>query len=120
MLGKVVHRNTWHWGRAHVIVLDKGRALCQLSVEHGNPSVAWLSNVIVHESVRGRGLGTQLLREVDAEAKRMGVDDIYLWTYLDGWPLDWYKRHGYEFSHLDLEDNVVLRKRLKHGCAAHN
>ena len=97
LLGMVtyIHRNKWPWGRKDTIVMANGCALCQLSIENDNPAVAHLSDVIVWEPARGRGLGNDLLRKAKEHAREMGAKMLCLWADPEQWVVDWYKRHGF-------------------------
>jgi len=54
-----------------------------------------LANVWVHEQYRGRGLGTQLLRSAEAEAKARGCLQVVLATHSFQAP-GFYERMGYQ------------------------
>ena len=49
----------------------------------------------VHESYRGQGIGSKLLREAEKEAVRRGCRHVHLDTMSWQAP-DFYKKHGYE------------------------
>lgn len=95
-MAKYIHRNIWSWGRENTIVIADGRALCQLSVEDANASVAYLSNVIVLESARNCGLGNDLLEAAKEHAREMGAKMLWLWADPEQWVVEWYKRHGFK------------------------
>lgn len=40
----------------------------------------WLASVVVEPELRGKGLGTALIRRIEEEARRFGVQTLYLWT----------------------------------------
>ena len=101
-----IHQNVWSWGRKDTIVIADGRALCQLSIENENPSVAHLSDVIVWEPSRGYGLGNHLLAKAKEHAREMGAHLLCLWAYPDGWVIDWYKRHGFR-QHCVYDDGMI-------------
>jgi len=91
----VIHVNQWPWGRKDTIVIANGYALCELSIEKNNPSVAYLSDVIVLQLARGRGYGNQLLDLAKKHAREMGAKMLCLWADPEQWVVDWYKRHGF-------------------------
>ena len=103
-VNKIIHRNRWHWGESHTIVLADGAALCFVKLEDGTKA-ATLEDVIVSPSERGKGLGNMLVAEAIREAKRMGAKSLWLWTYTDTWMLDWYKRLGFKEDTI-LDNNL--------------
>lgn len=48
-----------------------------------DPSVAWLFDIYVEEPMRGRGLGRELLRLLEAEARAAGISRIELNVFGD-------------------------------------
>lgn len=92
---KYIHQNTWSWGRKDTIVIANGQALCQLSIEDENPTVAYLSELIVREPARGRGLGNDLLNIAKEHAREMGAKTLCLYVDPKQWMIEWYKRHGF-------------------------
>jgi polyamine oxidase len=52
----------------------------------------WLASLYVRPKARGLGLGSRLVDEVVAAARRLGVDDVHLFT--DGQE-DWYLERGW-------------------------
>jgi len=40
----------------------------------------WLASVFVHPEHRGRGFGSALVRRIEREAERLGIDVLYLFT----------------------------------------
>ena len=112
----IIHRNRWHWGRKHTIVANDGASLCQLSVEDDNPSVAWLSDVIVAGEYQQQGYGNELLSLAKMEARQMGAHMLCLWASPDGWVIDWYKRHGFRQTCVYDDGMVGLTFDLDDGC----
>ena len=75
--------------------------------------LAWLENVIVHESIRRQGYGNRLLFHAEQEAKKLGLDA--LWLFVDGpeWVKEWYERNGYVFHHYEDGMAVMMNKIRK-------
>ena len=93
-----LHQNTWDWGRSEFIVIADGAALCQVSVETDNPSIAWLTDLSVCELSRGRGYGNQLLKYAKERARAMGAAILCIWVDSCQWMLEWYIRNGFRIS----------------------
>jgi GNAT superfamily N-acetyltransferase len=74
----------------------------------------WLGSVFVHPAHRGRGIASQLCKEIIALATSFGVDQLFLQTTrLDG---GLYARLGWEpIQQLNYHghDVVVMRKQLR-------
>lgn len=112
-MGYVLHQNKWNWGRYEIIVIFDGFALCKVSVENDDPSIAWLSDVVVFEAMRHLGLGNRLSDIAMVRAMKMGAKKLGLWTDPKGWPLEWYKRRGFEYQYTDLNGQAVLEMDLE-------
>lgn len=76
----------------------------------------WIGTLWVAENVRGTGMGSKLLSEIENEAKRLGCKYAYLNSFSFG-PVEFYKKSGYEI-YAELEDFpnehsvYSLRKKL--------
>ena len=92
----MIHQNVWPYGRKDTIVLAHGKALCHLSVDDECPNIAYLTDVIVHESIRGRNYGNKLLKLAIEHAREMGADELRLWARKEWWVRDWYGRKGFK------------------------
>jgi len=80
--------------------------------------VPWLSNVCVHRSRRGCGIGTKLVRAA-MERVRNG-STIYLWTYTDRL-VEFYRRFGFKVidtipQHHHMQNVTVMAFSTLHTC----
>lgn len=66
---------------AHVTVAESGGAIAGVIVLNHDEDGFVIENVAVHPDERGKGLGRALLEFAEAEARRAGVDSIYLYTH---------------------------------------
>ena len=108
----IIHRNKWFWGNCSTIVAADGFGLCRVSVEH-NDNIAYLSDVIVHPDRQRQGIGNELLKAAESEARRMGAIEMMLWTVPGSWLIGWYGKNGFLYQWNDVNGNVVMKKRLK-------
>jgi GNAT superfamily N-acetyltransferase len=76
----------------------------------------WVDNVAIDPAWQGRGLGRQMLRHAESEARRLGLGAVGLLTnerYLAN--IAMYERYGYRETHRDPylgTDLVHFRKAL--------
>lgn len=103
--------------REHEIwVLEANGALVGVIELDPRPGHLWIENVAVSPRWQGRGLGRQLLRHAEAEARAHGLGELGLLTnerYLDN--IAMYTRYGYrETDRVPHQgtDLVFFRKRL--------
>lgn len=69
----------------------------------------------VDDSLRGEGIGTELLRAIEQEARKRGASKAMLYTY--SWQAEaFYERHGYrEFGRFDFPEGhyrIDMQKSL--------
>lgn len=65
-------------GRFLVGLVDDGVVTAAGVEAYGSDGL--LRSVVVEESVRGRGYGTALCREIEADAREAGIETLYLLT----------------------------------------
>ena len=64
----------------------------------------YLSNVFVDKDSRGKGLGNDILRKAEVEARKMGGAYLRLKCLSTAWVHEWYEKHGW--SDLCADKNV--------------
>ncbi len=70
--------------------------------ERGSLPIGYLTNVFVEPELRDAGLGSRILREVVAWARRRGVEEIIVWPSERSYPF--YERAGFSRT----PDPIVL------------
>lgn len=99
-----------------VSVLDAGGAIAGAIVLVPQEEHLLLDNVAVAPAFQGRGLGRTLMAFADDEARRLGFDEVRLYTHVvmtENQAL--YTRLGFEETHRGEQDGyerVFMRKRL--------
>lgn len=75
-----------------------------------NSSVVYLSCIFVSPPKRNKGLGNNILRIAEEEAKRMKFSTICLKVLKDSWKSEWYSDWCYKDLCLDEEDERYIWK----------
>lgn len=109
----IVIRNDWYWGRTSLVNLAGGFASVKISVEEDAPTVAYISDLVVHPSRQRNGLGNELLTHALFEALNMGALTATLDTYPDNWLPEWYFRHGFKCEGITNTGLVRMKCDLK-------
>lgn len=113
---KVILRATSFWGRSSVIVLDGGYGIAMVSMLHESPETALIHDIIVHEEMRGKGIGDRLLAESCEEAGRLGAGVAKLSVEPGSWMADWYRRHGFmmtDVTDFDSHPCLVMERDIR-------
>lgn len=86
--------------------------MCRVMI-YNDDGLAWLENVIVHESIRRQNYGNRLLFHAEQETKKLGLDALWLFVDAPEWVKDWYERNGYVFQHYDEDGMAVMMKKIR-------
>lgn len=74
-------------------------------------------HVAVHPDYRQKGIGSQLLYEVEKIAKAKGLNRLEAWTRDDEWVNQWYKKNGFanveSYLHVYLDGGEELKGVMK-------
>ncbi len=82
---------------------------------HGN-NIGLVSNLVVDERFRSRGLGESLLKEAIEHCKQRRAVELHVWTDFDNKPaIGVYKRRGFKERGLLLEMELRPGERLQGG-----
>jgi GNAT superfamily N-acetyltransferase len=101
-------------GNVYLAVMD--RQVVGVIVLGVEPSRLLIENVAVEPAVQRAGIGSMLMELAEREARRVGVDELRLYTnqaMVEN--LSYYARRGYRETHRSVEDGysrVYLSKRL--------
>lgn len=87
-----VQRHLWE-SDLTVAAVEEGRLLAYARVASPGRGVAWLFDVVVREGLRGRGLGTELLRRLLEHPRMERLPKLFLSTR-DA--MDFYRRFGFQ------------------------
>jgi len=103
------HRNNWCWGHSTIIVLNGGKGIVTVSFENDNPNEATITGLSVYEKYRNKGLGTELVKLAEEEAKEFKVKRIILFSDENTFTYNWYQRLGYKraFDRVYIESPQV-------------
>jgi len=67
-----------------------------MSITDERPDAAYISSLLVHESVRQRGIANAMLTFAEDKAKKAGCKQVYLGAKKGTFLIPWYERRGYK------------------------
>ena len=87
---------------------DNGNIIAGLDAVVTTFKILYVSTLFVDEKYRRQGIGTQLIKEMELRAKKLGVNTIRLDTF-DWQGKDFYKAVGYELvgNYSNIEDGYA-------------
>ena len=97
-MDKVVIDGKSLFGRTAYISREGGNGLVMVTVSKDSPDVAVMHDLIVHENMRGNGLGDRLVDDAIEEAGKLGADRLRLSVEPLTWTEEWYERRGFMFT----------------------
>lgn len=107
---------TWHTEEFYLKAEEDGSIVATIKgkLEAG---VVYVDTIIVAEGQKGKGVGTQLMVEVENWAKSKNAHKVYLFTREEWKASAFYKKLGYEISgtlknHYLQRDFVIFEKTL--------
>ncbi len=77
----------------HLMACEKGKPLGVGRVHFNSSKEAQVRYMAVEEDLRGKGIGTKILKALEKNAKRKGADHIVLNARESA--VEFYKKHGY-------------------------
>jgi len=105
----VKYNNVWPWGRETALIADNGKAMVFVALLE---EFAYIHDLVVHDSVRGRGLGNQLLEKAEREARIHLYDEVRLTAEKGSAAEAWYRRHGYQTPYKSLMNLPPMKKEV--------
>jgi Predicted acetyltransferase len=90
----VIFAPHWSWGTAFVLFRKDGAGFVHFNV-YDNGDIPSISDLFVQEGCRRKGVGSELLRDVEELARLRGHGSVSLWADPGGWCRGWYHRLGY-------------------------
>lgn len=83
------------WGKKAIFISTFGDGVVALDIDDEQPHVGWIHDLVVDESQRKQGIGTELLEAAIDEAKNKGCNKVCLWADPVDWLLKWYESKGF-------------------------
>lgn len=112
-------KNSWWWGESTTIITGDAMAVVGLSVRNDSPGYGYVEELQVHESIREKGVGRELMQEVERLAREMGLKHLYLGARKTSFVVGWYMRMGYYVCEECTEYNpdllFTMMKDLEEG-----
>jgi GNAT superfamily N-acetyltransferase len=93
---------------------EKGETLGAVSL-HIHGKIARIGAFIVAKDSRGEGIGSNLLKKCEDEAKKNGCIKVWLWTFPKSDASSFYSKHGYKQEalvrkHFNGADLIIMSK----------
>lgn len=83
--------------RTYLVIKDDDEIVGFAAFRLKNPKTVWVSSLYVAVEKQGRGLGPQLLKEVENWAKKFGAEIVVLETEKKAdWSVNFYLKNGYK------------------------
>jgi N-acetylglutamate synthase-like GNAT family acetyltransferase len=100
----ITHENEWWWGKSYTLITNDGLATIELCVENNEERNYYgtIQSLMVHPSVRRKGLGNVMLKFAEEKAKELGLQQVVVVARKGTFLIPWYQRCGYEI----YDDNV--------------
>lgn len=95
------------WGKKAIFISTFGDGVVALDIDDEQPSVGWIHDLVVAESQRKQGIGTELLDAAITKAGQMGCNKVCLWADPVDWLLKWYESKG--FVELEFGEYGMVR-----------
>jgi len=109
------HDNLWWWGKSSTFILDNGMGMVELSITDERTDAGCIHSLIVHESLRQRGIANGLLKVAEEHARKLCCEQVYLEARKGTFLIPWYERRGYKIYDENPEDskgNTVLMHKF--------
>lgn len=85
----------WNWGQSKTITLSDGKGSVEIQYEAGG-NIGYICSLAVIPSLRGKGVGKELLQAAEADIRKNGRDWADLRVESDKERLiKWYEGQGY-------------------------
>lgn len=105
------------WGKKTIIISTFADGVVALDVDDEQPYVGWIHDLVVDESSRKQGIGTELLEAAIEEAKIKGCNKVCLWADPVEWLLKWYESKGFiEMERGEYGMVRMLKMIHENGC----
>jgi GNAT superfamily N-acetyltransferase len=85
---------------------ERGEIVASITLTGARERV-WLEDLMVLPSHRRRGLGRELFRAAESEARALGARSVGFSASAADWPSSWYERDGFA-----VDGEVVRLRRL--------
>lgn len=105
-----------HWGKKFIITYD-GDGIVALDIDNEQPHVGYIHDLVVAESMRKDGIGTELLEAAINQAEIKGCTKVVLWAEPIDWLLKWYESKGFiEMERGEFGMVRMLKMVHENGC----
>lgn len=89
------YTNKLPWGISVTLIAKDGKSSVNIGFFNEKEDEGFISNLLVHPSVRRRGRARDILSEAEVEIKKKGRNCACLEVINHGWLYRWYVKNGY-------------------------
>lgn len=106
----IKHECEWYWGYSITLVCDGGMGMVTMQFEKETQMLVYLTDLIVHQSIRKKGVANRLLEKCFEIAIKKNMSFMQLRAdKKKDWLVKWYERKGFRKMREEENEYVLLK-----------
>lgn len=104
------HTNEWYWGKTVDIIHKKGIGIICVKLEDDYPVTAYICDLSVFVLNRRHGIGTELIKNALAVARKYGK--VFAELNVDknkDWLVAWYSSLGFQITYIGKDEYTMMK-----------